>query len=144
MESVTLDSGTLACEVITYGAALRLLWVSDRFGGRRDIVLGYERLDEYENGHVYLGAVVGRVANRIAGGRFAARGQVYTLAVNDLPKYLHGGKAGFSHRVRSAVEHTPTLVTLALPNNDGEEGYTGTLQVRVTCALEGSSLSMRY
>lgn len=144
VEIVTLDNGILSCEVITFGAALRSLHVPDRFGIKRDIVLGYDTLEEYETRPAYLGAVVGRVANRIANGQFTMNGQTYTLAVNDPPNHLHGGSVGFSHRVWSVVEHTSTLVTMALTSPDGEEGYPGTLQVRVTYALEGSALSMRY
>lgn len=144
VESLTLDNGILACDVITYGAALRTLWVPDRFGIRRDVVLGYDTLEEYEKCTAYLGAVVGRVANRIAEGRFTMSGQVYTLALNAPPNHLHGGTVGFSRRVWSVLEHTPTLLTLALTSPDGEEGYPGTLQARVTYELVGSSLSMRY
>jgi len=143
-ESLTLDNGILACDVITYGAALRALWVPDRFGIRRDVVLGYDMLKQYENCTAYLGAVVGRVANRIANGQFVMNGQTYALALNDPPNHLHGGTVGFSKRVWSVVEHTPIRVTLALTSPDGEEGYPGTLQVLVTYALEGGTLSMRY
>lgn len=144
VEALALDNGILSCEVITFGAALRTLYVPDHTGGRRDVVLGYDTLEEYETRPAYLGAVIGRVANRIAGGRFTMNGQAYSLAVNDPPNHLHGGTVGFSHRVWAVVEHTSTLVTLALASPDGEEGYPGTLEVRVTYALEGSSLSMRY
>ena len=144
VEILTLDNGVLSCEVITFGAALRSLHVPDRTGNKRDVVLGYDTLDEYETRPAYLGAVVGRVANRIAGGRFTMDGQTYSLAVNDPPNHLHGGNVGFSHKVWSVMEHTPTRVTMALTSPDGEEGYPGTLQVRVTYALEGSALSMRY
>ena len=144
VEALALDNGILACEVITFGAALRTLYVPDCAGIKRDVVLGYDTLEEYETRPAYLGAVVGRVANRIAGGRFTLNGQPYDLAVNDPPNHLHGGTIGFSHRVWSVTEHTPTLVTLALTSPDGEEGYPGTMQVQVTYALEGNALSMRY
>ena len=144
VEALTLDNGILSCEVITFGAALRSLYVPDRVGGRRDIVLGYDTLEEYETRPAYLGAVIGRVANRIAGGRFTMNGQTYVLAVNDPPNHLHGGMVGFSHKVWSVVEHTPTYATLSLLSPDGEEGYPGTLEVRVTYELKGSSLTMRY
>ena len=144
VEALTLDNGILSCEVITFGAALRSLYVRDRCNHRRDIVLGYDTLEEYETQSAYLGAIVGRVANRIAGGQFTMDGQTYTLVINDPPNHLHGGTVGFSHKVWSVVEHTSQFVTLALTSPDGEEGYPGTLQVQVTYALEGSALSMRY
>lgn len=144
VESLTLDNGILSCDVITFGAALRSFRVPDRFGVQRDIVLGYDTLEEYESRPAYLGAVVGRVANRIAGGRFTMNGQTYTLAVNDPPNHLHGGRVGFSHRVWSVVEHTETRAVLSLTSPNGEEGYPGTLEVHVTYELQDSSLVMRY
>lgn len=144
VESLTLDNGILSCNVITFGAAIRSLYVPDRFDVKRDIVLGYDTLEEYETRPAYLGAVVGRVANRIADGQFTMNGQTYTLEVNDPPNHLHGGNIGFSYRVWSVVEHTSELVTLSLTSPDGEEGYPGTLEVRVTYELKGSSLTMRY
>lgn len=143
-ETLTLDNGILSCDIITFGAALRSLRVPDRSGIKRDVVLGYDTLEDYESHPGYLGAVVGRVANCIAGGRFTMNGQTYALAVNDPPNHLHGGNVGFSHKVWSVVEHTSTLVTLALTSPDGEECYPGTMRVRVTYALEGNTLSMRY
>ena len=143
-EALTLDNGILSCEVLTFGATLRMLHVPDRFGVRRDVVLGYDTLEEYESQPGYLGAIVGRVANRIAGGRFTANGRTCTLAVNDPPNHLHGGVVGFSHRLWSVEEHSTTRAVLSLTSPDGEEGYPGTLQVRVTYTLEGNSLSMRY
>jgi aldose 1-epimerase len=91
VETLTLDNGILSCDIITFGAALRSLRVPDRSGIKRDVVLGYDTLEEYESHPGYLGAVVGRVANRIAGGRFTMNGQTYALAVNDPPNHLHGG-----------------------------------------------------
>ena len=75
VETLTLDNGILSCDVMTLGAALRSLRVPDRSGIKRDVVLGYDTLEEYESHPGYLGAVVGRVANRIAGGRFTMNGQ---------------------------------------------------------------------
>ena len=75
VEILTLDNGVLSCEVITFGAALRSLHVPDRTGNKRDVVLGYDTLDEYETRPAYLGAVVGRVATalRVAGLRWTVR-----------------------------------------------------------------------
>lgn len=144
VEAIALDNGVLSCEVITYGAALRGLRVPDRFGTKRDIVLGYDTIEEYEDCTSYLGAVVGRVANRIAGGQFTMNAKRYALAVNDPPNHLHGGAVGFSRRVWTVAEHTPECVTLSLTSPDGEEGYPGTLEVRVTYELKGCSLIMHY
>ena len=144
VEALTLNNGRLSCEVITFGAALRTLLVPGRDGRAVDVVLGYETLEEYQNQDAYLGAVVGRYANRIAGGKFVLNGQEYTLAVNNGPNHLHGGIVGFSHRVWRVEELTCDRVVLALESPDGEEGYPGHLWVKVTYTLEENGLSIRY
>ena len=95
----------------------------------------------------YLGALVGRIGNRVANGKFALDGKTYTLYKNDGKNSLHGGKVGFSHRmwaVRPVDGEEPKLV-LTLHSPDGEEGYTGNVDVTVTYALLSSkALSVRY
>ena len=143
VREVTLDNGVLAAKVITFGGALRALTVPGK-AGPVDVVLGYDSLAQYETEGGYLGALVGRYANRIAKGRFALNGREYTLAVNDGPNHLHGGDVGYSHRVWTVEEAAPERVVLTLDSPDGEEGYPGHLQVKVTYALEGDILSIRY
>ncbi len=144
VELLTLDNGTLSCQIITFGAALRALWVPDRTGRPVDVVLGYETLKEYQDQDGYLGAVVGRFANRIAGGRFSLNGREYTLAVNNGPNHLHGGIRGFSYKVWTVEELTGSRAVLSLSSPDGEEGYPGSLEVRVTYQLDRSTLSIHY
>lgn len=144
VEALTLNNGRLSCEVITFGAALRTLLVPDRDGRAVDVVLGYETLEEYQNQDAYLGAVVGRYANRIAGGKFVLNGQEYDLAVNNGPNHLHGGIAGFSHKVWQVEKLTCDRVVLTMESPDGEEGYPGHLCVKVTYTLEENGLSIRY
>lgn len=143
VELLTLDNGTLSCQIITFGAALRALWVPDRTGRPVDVVLGYETLPEYQDQDGYLGAVVGRFANRIAGGRFSLNGREYTLAINNGPNHLHGGIQGFSYKVWTVEELTGSRAVLSLSSPDGEEGYPGSLEVRVTYQLDRSALSIR-
>ena len=140
---LTLDNGTVSCKIITFGAAVRTLTVPGR-GGAVDVVLGYDTLAEYEENGGFFGAVVGRYANRIAGGRFVLNGREYTLARNDGPNHLHGGEVGYSHRVWTVEEAGADRAVLTLDSPDGEEGYPGHLQARVTYALEGSTLSIHY
>ena len=144
VEVLTLDNGRLSCEIITFGAALRALFVPDRDGRMVDVVLGYETLEEYQNQDAYLGAVVGRYANRIARGKFVLNGQEYDLAVNNGPNHLHGGVVGFSYKVWKVEELTCDRAVLAMESPDGEEGYPGHLFVRVTYTLNEDSLSIRY
>lgn len=144
VERLVLDNGGLRCEIITFGAALRTLEVPDAFGGRVDVVLGYDGLDSYRTLDGYLGAVVGRYANRIAGGRFRLDGQEYTLAVNSGPNHLHGGMVGFSHRIWQVERLGADWAVLSLFSPNGEEGYPGDLEVRVTYRLDGPALELRY
>ena len=143
VRELSLENGVLSCSVLTFGAALRSLTVPGR-EGPVDVVLGYDTLADYEEKGGYLGAVVGRFANRIAQGRFSLNGQEYTLAVNDGPNHLHGGAVGYSHRVWTVEEAAADRAVLTIDSPDGEEGYPGHLQARVTYALEGSTLSIHY
>ena len=143
VRELKLDNGIVSCTILTFGGILRTLTVPGR-EGPVDVVLGYDTLAEYENGEGYLGALVGRFANRIAKGRFTLNGQTCTLAVNDGPNHLHGGNVGYSHRVWTVEELTGSRAVLALDSPDGEEGYPGHLQVRVTYALQDAALSIHY
>lgn len=144
VELLALENESLSCQVITFGAALRSLTVPDRMGRKIDVVLGYDTLEEYQTREGHFGAVVGRYANRIAGGRFSLDGTVYTLARNNGTNHLHGGLVGFSHRVWTVEEAAPDRVVLALDSPDGEEGYPGHLRAKVTYQLEGSALVLHY
>jgi aldose 1-epimerase len=125
-------------KITTYGATLTELWVPDRTGKLGDVVTGFSTLDGYLKGHPYFGSTVGRVANRIAGGKFTLEGKEYTLAVNNGPNHLHGGKVGFDKRVWKATPKASAdgpAVEFTYTSPDGEEGYPGTLQVAVTYTL---------
>lgn len=140
---LTLDNGTVSCKIITFGAAVRTLTVPGR-GGAVDVVLGYDTLAEYEENGGFFGAVVGRYANRIAGGRFALNGREYTLARNDGPNHLHGGEVGYSHRVWTVEEAGADRAVLTLDSPDGEEGYPGTLRAEATYTLRDGELLLWY
>ena len=144
VSSVVLDNGIISCEVLSFGATIRSLLVPDGAGGRRDIVLGYDTLREYETHDGYLGATVGRFANRIAKRRFTLNGTTYTLAANDGENHLHGGVRGFSHRIWTIARVEPDKVTLSLLSEDEDEGYPGNLVVHVTYALIGSALVIHH
>jgi len=144
VELLTLNHGDLSCRIITFGATLHTLCVPDRDGKNVDVVLGYDTLEEYQTHDAYVGAVVGRYANRIAKGRFTLHDQTYVLAVNNGPNHLHGGIVGFSHRVWKVDELTENQAVLSLDSPDGEEGYPGHLCVKVTYTLEKNGLTIRY
>lgn len=144
VEEVLLQSGPFSCCVITYGAAVRTLTVPDRAGRPVDVVLGFDRLEDYLRQDKYLGAVIGRYANRIGGGSFVLNGRRFPLAANDGANHLHGGGAGFDKQVWTIEECSGDAVTLSLFSPDGQEGYPGDLQVRVAYALGRDGLSICY
>lgn len=108
-----------------------------------DIVLGYDDLEAYVSDKRYLGATVGRVANRIAQGHFVVEGKDYQLDVNNGPNALHGGLHGFNKAIwfATALENG---VQLQMTSPDGDQGYPGEVQVSVSYKLEGDSLTAEY
>ena len=139
--TLTNSNGVVA-KVITYGATLTELHVPDIKGVSADVVLGFAGMSE-PSGYLspkdpYFGATVGRYANRIAKGKFTLDGKEYTLALNNGPNSLHGGKKGFDKVVWKA-EPVPNSdgesVRFTYTSADGEEGYPGTLTTTVTYSL---------
>ncbi len=134
-------------KISSYGGTVMELWVPDREGKLADVVGGYDNLDSYVGGDGYQGALIGRVGNRIAKGRFTLDGVDYTLAVNNGENHLHGGDVGFDSRVWSVTEKDsdePEL-ELCLTSADGEEGYPGRLDVKVAYKLTAdNALSINY
>ena len=128
----------LEVSVMTYGATITSMLVPDRDGNLGDIVLGYDSLEGYLRSSPYFGAIVGRYGNRIAGGTFELEGETYALARNNGPNHLHGGTVGFDKVVWQAASfenNGERGVELTYVSRDGEEGYPGTLHVRVTYTL---------
>lgn len=140
VREITLKNECLSCQILTFGATLRTLSVPNGGGEMTDVVLGYDTLEEYLAGDGYLGATVGRCANRIAKGCFSLNGKDCVLACNDGSNHLHGGNVGFSHRVWDIGEVTETAATLTLRSEDGEEGYGGNMTAFVTYELKGTGL----
>ena len=88
------EQGSIA-KIITYGGIINELLVPDREGVLGDVVLGFDNLQQYETENPYFGCITGRVANRIAKGKFSVDGKDYTVVVNNEPNHLHGGTVGF-------------------------------------------------
>lgn len=135
----TLDnSNGLKAVISDYGGTVVRLLAPDRKGQLADVVLGFNSLNDYFTKSPYFGALIGRVGNRIAAGKFSLGGKAYTLATNNepggMPAHLHGGTKGFD-KVLWTAEPTsrdglPAL-RLTYTSADGEEGYPGTLKVEV-------------
>ena len=128
----------LKAKIMTYGGIITELDVPDRDGKLADVVLGFDDLKGYLAGHPYFGALVGRVANRIAKGRFTIDGKEYKLAINNGPNSLHGGEKGFDKVVWKASpgeSKDGPILKLTYVSKDGEEGYPGNMTVTVTYTL---------
>jgi aldose 1-epimerase len=138
----------MTAKITNYGGIVTELHVPDKAGALGDVVWGFSSLDGYLKGHPYFGCITGRVANRIAKGKFMLEGKEYTLATNNAPNHLHGGDKGFDKRVWKAeakmVSGNPSL-TLTYRSPDAEEGYPGTLEVTVTYTVsDKNSLKIDY
>jgi len=124
--------------ITNYGGIIVTIKVPDRTGRIDDVTLGFDNLEGYLGKHPYFGAIIGRVGNRIAGGRFALNGREYTLAKNDGNNHLHGGIKGFDKvvwKAREAEAKDGTSLALTYVSTDGEEGYPGEIRVKVVYTL---------
>jgi aldose 1-epimerase len=140
----TLDNGRgLVVRVLTYGGILQSIEFPDRDGRPANVALGFADLDTYvRDNRPYFGALIGRYANRIAGGRFTLDGRAYSLPVNNPPNSLHGGTEGFDKRVWTASGtdgEDAAGLELAYTSPDGEMGYPGTLTVWVRYRLSADN-----
>ena len=140
VEAVTLsNSKGVSARILTYGATLQTLKGPDRRGRIADVTLGYDDLAAYVVRPNYYGVTVGRYANRIAGGKFTLDGKSYQLPLNDKTNSLHGGGQGFDKkvwRILSVTDGPKASVAMALTSPDGDSGYPGKLEVKVTYSLD--------
>jgi aldose 1-epimerase len=139
VEILTLtNAGGLELRAMSYGGIIVSLVVPDRHGRPANVVLGHDTLEAYLRDSRYLGAIVGRYANRIAHARFTLDGTTYPLAANNGLHHLHGGLKGFDKVVWRAApfqNDDGAGVVLSYTSPDGEEGYPGTLRAQVTYTL---------
>ncbi len=133
------NSKGLRARITDYGATLVSLYVPDRNGNLGDVVLGFDDLQGYLGHTAYMGATVGRYANRIGGAKFKLDGAEYKLAANNGPNHLHGGIKGFDkvvwHTKEVVAAEDEAWVKMSYLSADGEEGYPGNLQCIVTYML---------
>jgi len=138
----------MEARISSYGGLVISLTAPDRNGKYADVTLGYDSLDGYLKETPYFGALIGRYGNRIAKGHFTLDGKTYTLAINDPPNTLHGGKVGFDKVLWNARPFQSGIgqaVELTYVSKDGEEGYPGNLNVKVVITLtENNSLRFDY
>jgi len=136
------NKGGLEARILDYGGIVVSLTIPDRNGRKADVVLGFDRLAEYIADNPYFGALIGRYGNRIAAGKFKLADREYVLACNNGPNHLHGGIRGFDKVIWKVVEEPlsdRSRLVLEHVSPDGDEGYPGTLTVRVTYSLTGGN-----
>jgi aldose 1-epimerase len=140
VEAITLTNAAgLRARIITYGAAIQAMIVPDRSGHMDDVTLAYPTMEGYLTHPQYFGSTVGRVANRIAKGRFTLDGKTYQVPVNDGVNSLHGGTKGFDKVIWDVValkDGAAASVTLRYISPDGDQGYPGTLTTIATYTLD--------
>lgn len=145
--TMTNHSGS-SVSLITYGGTLVSIVVPDQHGIFGDVCLGYNSVADYEQAGGYLGALIGRYGNRIAGGHLEIGGQTYQLTCNEGANHLHGGAVGFDKKVWSAEcaeQDESDSVTLVYVSADGEESFPGELTVTVTYTWnDENELSLHY
>ena len=140
------NSKGMKAVVSDFGAALLKLYVPDKNGKSQDVVLGYETLEDYENGGDSVGATVGRVANRIGTGAFELNGKKYELTKNDNGENtLHGGTDFYNKRMWSVKEEDDTHVVFMLVSPDGDQGFPGEVKIEVSYTVtEENELKIHY
>ncbi|WP_319501451.1 aldose epimerase family protein [uncultured Draconibacterium sp.] len=131
-----LKNGELTMAVTNYGGRIVSLLVPGKDGEMADVVLGFPSIDAYLNAkEVFHGALIGRVGNRIAKGKFTLNDVEYTLPINNDPNHLHGGPEGFHNVVWDVKAVNDTSIVLSYLSKDGEMGYPGNLNVEVIYTL---------
>lgn len=149
LHMITLENAAITVELINLGATITAIHAPDKAGIRKNIVAGFKHPEDYQHNAAYLGCIVGRYANRIAGGSLSVSGKHCQLTVNNDGNHLHGGFEGFHTKVWQVLQMTETndeaCVTMEYVSADGEEGYPGNLTVQVQYVLDSNNqLSIRY
>ncbi|MEX0768334.1 MAG: aldose epimerase family protein [Microthrixaceae bacterium] len=149
-EQLELHNPFMRLSLLSYGASIRSLEVPDRHGMMGSVHLELDSLDQYfdHERNPYLGASVGRYANRISSAGFLLNGRKVALEANEGPHQLHGGPKGFARQEWQVLSHEPSphggRVTFALSSPDGDQGFPGNLSVRATYDLVGGTLRITY
>ena len=142
---VTITNGRgMEAKILSLGAALRSLILTDENGEKRDVVLGYDLAEAYLYSSTYFGATVGRFCNRIGGAAFDLDGRRCELPANEGKNQLHGGPAGFSRQLWTPLPVSESEAIFRLFSPDGDMGFPGNVNVQVTYRLTGDSLELEY
>ncbi len=141
-DAFTIEKDGMAVSILATGASIASIRPR---GADHSMVLSLPTNAYGAGNQSFIGASIGRFANRIGAGRFALNGTSYSLPVNDGPNQLHGGPAGFSTRVWSVAAHTDSQLVLTLTSDDGDEGFPGRLEARaIFTVLDGAEMEIAY
>ena len=141
----TISSGRLTAHISDFGATLVRLHMPDSRGELADVVLGFDDANAYRCSTTYFGATVGRNANRIKGASFSLGGETVRLNANDGCNNLHSGPDSYAFRLWDVTQYETDLIQFSLHSPDGDQGFPGNADIRVTYAFEGSdTLSITY
>ena len=141
----TIRCGDMEAAITDFGATLVSLIVPDREGNLADVVLGFDNAAAYAASADFLGATVGRNANRIGGAEFVLNGKVCTLEKNNGKNNLHSGSQSYAFRIWNVAAHIEDSISLTLESPNGDQGFPGKAKIRVTYTLEyPAALSISY
>lgn len=139
------NSSGMTAKISDFGGVMVSLFVKDKTGNYRDVVMGYDTLAEYENNPAYVGALIGRCASRIKDGKFNLDGKDYQLDKNDNTNHLHGGFEGFNKKLWNAEQISASCLKLTLFSPEGDQKYPGNLVVCVEYEItEDNTLCITY
>lgn len=142
------NSKGMSVTILNYGATIAKIEVPDRNGIIADVTLGHDNFSNYIGGRYYFGATIGRFANRIFKGRFCLDGKEYQVAVNKAGNLLHGGFEGFDKKFWNSrfIEYKEgSALELTLISPDGEEGFPGTMEIKVIYSVsDNNELKIKY
>lgn len=141
-----LTNGNLSVAITNYGGRIVSVCAPDKFGNKADVVLGFSSIEDYLKATgVYQGAIIGRVAGRIANGTFDLGGKTISLPINSAPNHQHGGAKGFHNQVWDVKSVSESSIVLRYFSPDGEMGYPGNLKVEATYRLtENDELILKF
>ncbi|MBR5521149.1 MAG: galactose mutarotase [Oscillospiraceae bacterium] len=140
------DENGNSLSVLNYGATIQSLIVTDKNGVKKDVVMGFDNLAQYEDDtdRTYFGAICGRVGNRIANAEFYVEGEKYTLAKNNGNHCLHGGTDGFDKKFFDLTDADEDYMTFSVFSPDGDEGFPGNVSLSVKYTFRGGLLMLEY
>jgi len=140
------DENGNSISVLNFGATLQSVVITDKNGVKKDVILGFDNMEQYmdDNGRTYFGAIVGRVANRIADGEFYVEGEKYTLVKNNGPHCLHGGTDGFDKKFFDLTDAENDYMTFSTFSEAGEEGFPGNISLSVKYTFRNNLLMIEY